>query len=245
MRWSGWTSGGKIASASGNGNGDPASTVATDSTANRNPNADDDANTASALVENWRGDQDLLAVTRSGSGLPVGQLEIRSYATIDGEFSPLATLTGGKPLLARVPTNKGGIYFCTASPSDQSSSLASNGIVLYAIVQRAIEQGITSLGNATGRIAGQIEESTDNWRLLSSIPGDKQHTPLSNEFAWTAGVYENEGRMFAINRSIVEDQRELVDDKQLSRLFAGLDFSRVDDEAVVCRASSARSGDFS
>ncbi len=172
-----------------------------------------------------------MAVTRSGSGLPVGQLEIRSYATIDGEFSPLATLTGGKPLLARVPTNKGGIYFCTASPSDQSSSLASNGIVLYAIVQRAIEQGITSLGNATGRIAGQIEESTDNWRLLSSIPGDKQHTPLSNEFAWTAGVYENEGRMFAINRSIVEDQRELVDDKQLSRLFAGLDFSRVDDEA--------------
>ncbi len=141
----------------------------------------------------------------------------------------MATLSGGKPLLARIPTNKGGIYFCTVSPTNDSSSLASNGIVLYAIVQRAIEQGMSALGNATQRVAGEIDEPTEQWRTVASS-SDKE-SPLSNEVAWTAGVYEFDGRMFAINRSMSEDQRDLVEDKQLERMFAGLDFSRVDDQA--------------
>lgn len=182
-----------------------------------------------ALVENWRGDQDLLAVTRSGGGLPVGQLEIRGYATLEGPFSQLATLSGGKPLLARVPTPKGGVYFCCASASSESSSLATNGVVLYAVIQRAIAQGLASLGNATQRIAGEIDEPTESWRRI--LGNTETDLPLSNEFAWNAGVYESDGRLFAINRSITEDQQDVVDDKQLQRLFAGLDFSRVDDSA--------------
>lgn len=215
VRWSGWTQN---------------ATADTDDKATE-PKADtiDAAKPTGALVENWRGDQDLLAVTRSGGGLPVGQLEIRSYATLEGEVSQLATLTGGKPLLARVPTNKGGVYFCAVSADGDSSSLATNGIVLYAIIQRAIEQGMASLGNATQRIAGQIEGSSEEWRAIAT--GGGKEAPLSSDYVWTAGVYEVEGRMFAINRSIEEDRRDLVEDKQLARLFAGLDFSRVDDQA--------------
>ena len=62
-------------------------------------------------VETWRGDEDLLAHTLSGAALPVGQLEIRSYCRLTGDFTPLATLRGGAPLVARVPTERGGAYF--------------------------------------------------------------------------------------------------------------------------------------
>ncbi len=51
-------------------------------------------------VENWRGDQDLLAHTQSGAMLPVGQLRIRRYCGLSGDFTPLATLRGGAPLFA-------------------------------------------------------------------------------------------------------------------------------------------------
>ena len=48
---------------------------------------------------------------------------------------------------------------------------------------------------------------------------------------WQAGIYQNEDRLFAINRSLPEDQRDVVSDKELTRLFEGLDFSRVNDSA--------------
>ncbi len=182
------------------------------------------------MVENWRGDQDLLAATRSGAGLPVGQLEVRGYAKLTGDVSKLATLTGGDALLARVPTEKGGVYFCSASPASDSSTLASNGIVLYAIIQRAIEQGLASLGNTTQRIAGTIEEPSENWRRVTMEPTTNEQR-LSTEMSWQAGVYTSDERLFAINRSVAEDRREVVSDNELDRLFAGLDFSRVDDSA--------------
>lgn len=182
------------------------------------------------MVENWRGDQDLLAATRSGAGLPVGQLEVRGYAKLSGEGSKLATLTGGDSLLLRVPTEKGGVYFCTASPTGDSSTLAANGIVLYAVIQRAIDQGLSSLGNNTARIAGPADEPTESWkRVRTTLGGDEQL--LSTEMPWQAGVYQNEDRLFAINRSLPEDQRDVVSDKDLARLFEGLDFSRVNDSA--------------
>ncbi len=182
------------------------------------------------MVENWRGDQDLLAATRSGAGLPVGQLEVRGFAKLKGEASKLATLTGGDSLLSRVPTEKGGVYFCTAAPSGDSSTLAANGVVLYAVIQRAIDQGLSALGNTTLRVAGATDEPSENWqRIRTALNNDEQL--LSTEMPWQAGVYQSDDRMFAINRSIAEDQRDVVTDKELARLFDGLDFSRVDDSA--------------
>ena len=182
------------------------------------------------MVENWRGDQDLLAATRSGAGLPVGQLEVRGYAKLKGDASKLATLTGGDSLLSRIATEKGGVYFCTAAPAGDSSTLAANGVVLYAVIQRAIDQGLTALGNTTLRVAGPTEEPTDNWqRIRTALSADDEL--LSTEMPWQAGVYQSDERMFAINRSIAEDQRDVVSDNELERLFAGLDYSRVDDSA--------------
>ncbi|NND98654.1 MAG: hypothetical protein HKN47_15135 [Pirellulaceae bacterium] len=182
------------------------------------------------LVENWRGDQDLLAATRSGTGLPVGQLAIKGYATMEGEFTQLATLTGGAPLLARIPTDQGGVYFCAASTSTDQSTFASNGIVLYVVVQRAIQQGLAALGQTTQRVAGTIAEPTDTWRKVAG-----SRDMLSSEYAFQSGVYrvgqDAQSQWFAVNRSLREDQRDTIEDGQLNNLFAGLDFSRVDDSA--------------
>ncbi len=182
------------------------------------------------MVENWRGDQDLLAATRSGVGLPVGQLEIQGYAKLRGEVTQLATVSGGDPLLARVATSKGGVYFCTASPSADRSTLGKNGIVLYITIQRAIKQGLSVLGQTTQRVAGAIAEPTDSWR---QIAGESES--LSSEYAYQSGIYrigeDEDAQWLAVNRSLHEDQRDTIEDKQLSNLFAGLDFSRVDDSA--------------
>src|SRR5207253_7907173 len=92
-----------------------------------------------AAVEGWRRDQDLLAHTQSGAPLPVGPLQIRRTCGLSGgELTALATLRGGTPLLARVTTDGGAAYFCATTPAGGDSSLASNGVALYVMVQRAM-----------------------------------------------------------------------------------------------------------
>ena len=180
------------------------------------------------MVENWRGDQDLLAATNSGVGLPVGQVELGGYASVksDAELLKLGTLTGGDPLLAKLPTNRGGVYFFTASVNPSASSLAEGGIVLFITVQRAIEQGQLSLGNTTARTAEYSDEPTGEWRKLTG--GDEV---LSTEFSAQSGVYQLGDRLFAVNRATQEDRQDLLEDEKLESLFEGLPFSRVDDSA--------------
>jgi hypothetical protein len=67
-------------------------------------------------VETWRGDQDLLARTQSGAALPVGELTVRRFCGLEGEFTALAKLYGGATLLGRVTTDRGGVYFALRPP---------------------------------------------------------------------------------------------------------------------------------
>ncbi len=180
------------------------------------------------MVENWRGDQDLLAATASGVGLPVGQLKIDGYATLksDTELSKLGTLTGGAPLVARLPTERGGVYFVATSADPKLSNLAEAGVVLFVAIQRAIERGQDALGNTTMRVAGPSEDAIDSWRQLAGPSG-----VLSTEYPMQGGVYQSDDRLFAVNRSVAEDRQDVLTDQQLETLFAGLSVSRVDDAA--------------
>src|SRR5207248_6272668 len=119
-------------------------------------------------VETWRGDQDLLANTQSGAALPVGRLHIRRTCGLAGEWTPLASLKGGRPLLARLPTNRGGVYFCTTTPDAGDSSLATNGVVLYVAVQRALAAGAAVLGQTRQLVAGDAAaEQPATWRQVA------------------------------------------------------------------------------
>jgi hypothetical protein len=176
-------------------------------------------------VENWRGDQDLLAHTRSGSALPVGQIQVRKWCGLSGELTHLATLRGGAPLLARVTTDRGGAYFCATTPAVGDSSLAVNGVVLYALVQRAMAAGAGALEGARQLVAGEPHgDDPAAWKRLAG--GDEA---VSTDYAVHRGVYRSGDRLLAVNRPAAEDAAPVLSDRRVAELFRGLDFDRVDD----------------
>jgi hypothetical protein len=178
-------------------------------------------------VETWRGDQDLLANTQSGAALPVGRLQIRRTCGLAGEWTPLASLKGGRPLLARLPTNRGGVYFCTTTPDAGDSSLATNGVVLYAFVQRALAAGAAVLGQTRQLVAGDAaREQPTTWHQVAGAP-----EAISTDYAHHAGVYVAGDKLLAVNRSTSEDQAAVLTDDRVAELFKGLNFTRVDDRA--------------
>jgi hypothetical protein len=178
-------------------------------------------------VETWRGDQDLLANTQSGAALPVGRLLIRRTCGLAGELTPLASLKGGRPLLARLPTNKGGVYFCSTTPDPSDSSLAINGVVLYVLVQRALTAGAAVLGQTRQLVAGDsASEQPATWRQVAGPPD-----AISTEYLHHAGVYQAGDKLLAVNRSTAEDQAAVLADTRVTDLFKDLDFTRVDDKA--------------
>jgi hypothetical protein len=174
----------------------------------------------------WRGDQDLLARTRSGSALPVGELLLTRYCELKGEVTPLATLSGGAPLLARATTPTGGVYFLATTAATSDSSLATNGVVLYALVQRALEAGTVSLSHAQQALAGPTTTNVADWRQIAGADD-----ALSMEYPYHAGAYGVGDRLVAVNRSDAEDLAGALADERVAELFQGLDFDRVDDEA--------------
>ncbi len=178
-------------------------------------------------VRSWRGDEDLLAHAQSGTALPVGELDVIRYRGLEGELTPLAVLDGGGPLLARAPTTRGGVYFCTTTPAPGDSSLAVQGITLYVMIQRALARGAEVLGNTQRLVAGQAtEEEAAEWQALSTPP-----EVLSTDYATHGGVYAAGERLIAVNRAAAEDHAAVLTDAQVQALFKGLDFTRVDDRA--------------
>ena len=180
-----------------------------------------------AVVGSWRGDADLLGNTLAGAALPVGSLRINRFASLEGEATALATLEGGSPLLARVASPRGGIYICTTTPRASDSSLATDGVVLYVMVQRALESGAKALQSAGQLNAGEMAADKANaWKPLAERPGR-----LSTERAFTAGVYADDDRWWAVNRSAAEDRRAVLNDEQVDQLFQGLVLARVNEQA--------------
>jgi hypothetical protein len=187
-------------------------------------------------VGSWRGDADLLAGTLAGAALPVGALRINRFASLDGDATALATLEGGSPLLARVASPRGGIYICTTTPRASDSSLAADGVVLYVMVQRALAVGAKALQAAGQLDAGDsvgdaAADTAIAWKPLAERPGR-----LSTERAFTAGVYADNDRWWAVNRSAAEDRRAVLSDPQLDQLFQGLVLARVNEQAGTSKS---------
>jgi hypothetical protein len=187
-----------------------------------------DSPSKDALVANWRGDQDLLANTQSGALLPVGQLQIHRYCQLTGEFTPLAGLQGGSPLLARSTQDHSGAYFFATTTAPSDSSLASDGVVLYVLVQRAMAAGASALGTIRQLTAGESlpKNLSDSWQRLAG-PEDA----MSGAYPVHRGVYLAGDRLLAINRPAEEDQAPILDDGRVAGLFDGLNFIRVDHRA--------------
>jgi hypothetical protein len=125
-----------------------------------------------------------------------------------------------------VTSDQGGIYFCTTTPAPNDSSLASDGVVLYVAVQRALAAGVESLGDTRQLVAGDVSSVTDRWERMAGA-----EDALSTDYVYHGGVYSSAGRLLAVNRPAAEDLAKPLADTQVAELFQGLDFVRVDDRA--------------
>lgn len=174
----------------------------------------------------WRGDQGLLANTQSGASLPVGKWKVRRYCTLEGEATQLAALNEGVPLLSRVTTDRGGVYFCATTADPRDSSLATDGLVLYATLQRLINEGAKSLGATQLQTAGEaFPVSADPWKRVA---GEEDAATLSTNQQYHRGVYSSGEKLLAVNRPPAEDMTDTVADARLDRMFEGLEFDRVE-----------------
>ncbi|MFM7184113.1 MAG: BatA domain-containing protein [Planctomycetota bacterium] len=182
------------------------------------------------VAESWRTDQDLLANTLAGSALPLGDVEVRRSCGLTGDFVPLATLPGGAPLVARSSRDER-VTFVATTPTARDSALAAEGIVLYAVVQRAIDRGLVPLATArqvdAGPTAATLAAASGGaWTRLVGDAGSP-----STESGLHAGVYASGERLVAVNRPAVEDTSPPVADERIDSLFRGLSFTRITSSA--------------
>ncbi|MCC7084092.1 MAG: BatA domain-containing protein [Pirellulales bacterium] len=178
-------------------------------------------------IDHWRGDQGLLARTQSGAALPVGELAVHRHCGMAGEVTNLASLAGGAPLLARVHTARGGVYFCATTVDSKDSTLASNGVVLYAAIQRALDAGAAVLGNLRQLVAGAPPPDVPGaWTQIAG--GD---AAISTEYSYQPGIYSAGDRMLAVNRPVSEDGAAIVPEVRCDQLFNGLPLTRIKGEA--------------
>ncbi|TWT37108.1 hypothetical protein KOR34_20550 [Posidoniimonas corsicana] len=179
--------------------------------------------------DNWRGDHDLLANTQSGAALPVGRWKVARYCSLEGECSTLASLPGGAPLLARAPTDAGGVYFLATSTAPTDSTLAADGVVLYVAMQRAIAEGLRVLGDTRSQPAGPaLPAAGEDWRRVAGDASPAGEEVLSTAYRHHQGVYAAGDKLTAINRPLAEDHPVPLAEGDVERLFAGLDFDQVD-----------------
>ena len=180
--------------------------------------------TKPAQVQWWRNDTGLLANTRDGAALPVGTLEISRYCTISGDGTPLARMEGNANVLMKANGDEtaGGAYFMGLLPDPGSSSLARDGVVMFALLQRALEEGAQTLGKARQGFASANALGTDPSLWHRADPGAEAIIPT--ELPLHAGVVTSGDQMIELNRTPGEDVPRKVSTGDLNELFGGLDF---------------------
>ena len=181
-----------------------------------------------ANVSWWRGDADLLAHVGSGDALPLDDLRTYQYRAVEGPGTALARLGDDQPLLTRVGSDHGGVYFCGTLPTARFSSLERDGVVFYVMLQRALAEGSRSLASASQRDA-DADALTDRgpWEPVAPT----EDAPTLSERGLHAGVYrskDSDEYWTAVNRSLAEDRSGPSSVATVDALFDGLSYRRID-----------------
>jgi hypothetical protein len=174
----------------------------------------------------WRNDHDLLANTKDGSALPVGDLEVRKFTSVQGNGIPLAQLPNNQTILQRSATENG-VYFLGVLPSPGDSSLASQGVSLFVLLHRALEDGSRSLGKARLLDAAHSALPAEAGLWRNADPSAESPNPSNPGLQ--AGSFAAGDLLHALNRPESEDLAESLDRSAVLELFAGLDFRMITD----------------
>ncbi|MEM1441792.1 MAG: BatA domain-containing protein [Verrucomicrobiota bacterium] len=184
-------------------------------------------------VDWWRTESGLLENTRSGEPLPVSEIQFFRSRAFEGELQPLLRSGSDSVLIARITSEtSGAVYAWGTLPRTDHSSLATEGIVFFVMIHRALEQGANAVAKArfeeTRR--GVLADSTNYSEIDAK---ESRQSPsmgglLPSALRWQTS--SGEERLLALNRPITEDDTRLVDPEALDPLLEGVEFRRVSDE---------------
>jgi hypothetical protein len=116
----------------------------------------------------------------------------------------------------------GNAWFLGTLPGSGSSSLARDGVVMFAMLHRALNEGASTLGKAQQREAAATDTLND-WKRAGEAM-------LSSEQSLRAGVLTKDDKLIALNRPLREDRPETLGKTALAELFAGLDHHIIEDQ---------------
>ena len=184
-------------------------------------------------VADWRSDSDLLRNSDTGLALPLNELRIESYRAVENKnLIPIAVLHEQKPLVARVATQRGAVYFVSSLPLPEYSNMAEDGINWYIMMHRALEYGAVNTGRLRMLQAGHdVPADIATWRQIDSGPG----VGIEGERALRAGVYEKSGQVLAINRTGAEDNVATVSPEVLNEILAETNVHQINDVSKKSR----------
>ncbi len=180
-------------------------------------------------IQNLGVNDDILQKTLNGKKLKDDDIRVYEYCSIKAQHQTLATLMGKEniSLLTRAYTDVGGAYFCTTLPEKTHSSFWLNGIVMYAIVQRALTKGASSIGAAKMLTAGtSLAQRAKELKAKSEL----NQAVYSDSFPYVSGVYGDDKQIVALNRPLIEEISSTLDEKKIEGLFQGLDVNVIKDE---------------
>ncbi|MCB1126531.1 MAG: BatA domain-containing protein, partial [Verrucomicrobiae bacterium] len=176
----------------------------------------------------WRGEADLLGHVGNGDALPVDELKTYRWRALEGPGTVLARLANDQPLLVRAATDQGAVYFCATLPTARCSSLERDGVVFYAMLQRALTEGCRPLATASQREAGRgALGDRDDWSLVA--PGGDAAALSQRGLQSAVFRSESGGNWAALNRPKAEDTAGPMPAATVDALFAGLAYQRIDD----------------
>jgi hypothetical protein len=181
----------------------------------------------------WRTESGLLANTRNGNPLPVGDLSLFQARLFEGETQALLKLESGETVLARLVTETpGSAYIWGTLPRPDYSTLASDGIAFFVMIHRALEEGTNAVAPARFGVAG-IDFPSGDVRP-SPLDEDRLESVLNSPglvpAAYEMGSGDESKRLLALNRPASEDDLRVVADDGLTPLLEGVEFRQINDE---------------
>ena len=183
----------------------------------------------------WRTESELLANTRNGAPLPLGDLKLSKTRFYKSESQPLLKLESGEPVISKLITDHlgptaGNIYIWGTLPRTDHSTFATDGVAFFVMLHRALDPGVNSVSRAQSRDASDGTLPTVNVIRSLSSPDQSPLHPDLNAGAYEVTPLRGDPLLFALNRPNSEDSAKTLSDEGIKSLLEGVDYRQISDE---------------
>ena len=180
------------------------------------------------ILGDWNHNDGLLRDGLDGSPLAASRLKAIRRQLPHGELTPLASWEDGEPAIARRIVDSGTAWFLGSIPDYTWSNLGDADVLLPA-VQRMLIAGAQRFDQAyqasLGAEANRLLGNGQNRRV------DNYNTPGPGNLLNEAGIFEQEGRLLAVNRPAEEDVPDILTQDELFATLEGTQYTYFDQSA--------------